>query len=77
MDSYPDLFGLAEGVVDSDDESDEISQLSAGVQATDPLRDSLGKKPADRTPADVEVKYWYNTLVDYISWEMRIYFRIY
>ncbi|KAL5249349.1 hypothetical protein ACHWQZ_G018268 [Mnemiopsis leidyi] len=53
VDSYPDLFGLAEGVVDSDDESDEISQLSA--QTTDPLRDSLGKKPSDRTPHDVEV----------------------
>lgn len=39
--------------MDSDDESDEISQLSA--QTTDPLRDSLGKKPSDRTPHDVEV----------------------
>ncbi|XP_063690015.1 rap guanine nucleotide exchange factor 6-like [Bolinopsis microptera] len=55
VDSYPDLFGLAEGVVDSDDESDEISQLSA--QTTDPLRDSLGKKPSDRTENDVEVIY--------------------
>ena len=40
--------------MDSDEESDEISQLSA--QTTDPLRDSLGKKPNDRTPNDVEVQ---------------------
>ena len=45
--------------MDSDDESDEISQLSA--QTTDPLRDSLGKKPSDRTENDVEVSS------DYIS----------
>eukprot|EP00116_Pleurobrachia_bachei_P000614 sb/3460876/ len=52
IDSYPDLLGLTEGGVDSDDESDELSQLSA--QTIDPLRDSLGKKPSERTEADVQ-----------------------